>query len=125
MPTSCASHWPESPFPAPSAAKLEVLGTLSGKRANSPAASTPQIPPTACTEIPPLGSSTVSRNSNTSTASVTNAPAARPMTTAPSGVTNAQLALLATNPQIKPFALSDASGLQKRRSVILAPHQVA
>ena len=72
------------------------------------------MPPTACTETAPPGSSTSRRSSNHSTEKVTTAPAIEPITTASAGTTKAHEALLATSPPTQPLALSEASGLPKR-----------
>src|SRR5438067_3587121 len=105
MPTSWAMNCPES------------LPDRAGKRAKIPAASSPQIPPTAWAEIEPPGSSTFNPNSNHSTAYVTRRPATAPRTTASAGLINMQPALLATKPPIHPLHVSEASGLPKRKPV--------
>ena len=78
------------------------------------------MPPTACTETEPPGSSTSMRNSNHSIENVIAAPAIEPITTASAGLTNAQDALLATSPPTQPLAVSEASGLPKRTFVMNA-----
>src|SRR5579864_4614436 len=91
-----------------------------GSPAKIPAASNPQIPQTACTEIEPQGSSTFSENSKNSTEKTTSPPATRPVRIAVAGLSVAQPALLATSPAIQPLAMSDASGRRKRMRVTAA-----
>ena len=78
------------------------------------------MPPRACTETAPPGSSTVRRNSSHSTEKTTNAPATRPIDIASAGRTEAQAALMATRPATQPLAQREASGLPKRTRVMAA-----
>src|SRR5579863_4182462 len=87
---------------------------------NTPSARRPQIPPTACTDTEPPGSSTSMRSSSHSIENVITVPATEPMTTAAAGLTNAHDALLATSPPTQPLAVSEASGLPKRTLVMNA-----
>src|ERR1700676_5504079 len=78
------------------------------------------MPPTACTDTEPPGSSTSMRSSSHSIENVITVPATEPMTTASAGFTNAHDALLATSPPTQPLAVSEASGLPNRTLVINA-----
>jgi len=55
----------------------------------------------------------------------TAAPATNPISTAPTGGTTAQPALIATSPPVQPLALSEKSGLPKRARVIRAAANAA
>ena len=68
----------------------------------------------------PPGSSMPSLNSNHSMHTGMSAPATSPMMSAAAGAMNAAEALEATNPATQPFALSEASGLEKRARVMSA-----
>src|SRR5437867_13390227 len=77
--------------------------------AKSPTASTPQAPLAPCTLIAPTGSSTPIL-SKKKTLRQTSTPATAPIQNAPSGLTNAHGAVIATRPASSPLHIMAGSG---------------
>src|SRR6266478_9980999 len=71
---------------------------------------TPQDPQVPCTEIAPTGSSSFRTRSIKNTEATTNTPATAPISTAPSELTKAQGAVIATRPASIPLHIMDGSG---------------